>query len=223
MTKYAQLVMGTAGAGKSTYCRAIQEHCSAAGRVVRVGNLDPAAETFKYDVAFDVRELVSADDVMEELQLGPNGALVYAMEFLADHGAEWLDGVLESFAEDDYVLLDCPGQVELYTHVPVMQRLVAALQRHGFSVCGVYCLDALFVSDASKLIAGSLTALSAMLHLALPHVNVLTKCDLVADKASLARHCSPSGAELAGELHERMPPRFRALSSALAGVMDDFG
>lgn len=48
--KYAQIVLGSAGTGKSTYCQAIQEHCSAAGRTVRVANLDPAAETFKYQV-----------------------------------------------------------------------------------------------------------------------------------------------------------------------------
>ena len=221
MTKYAQLVMGTAGAGKSTYCRVMQEHCGAAGRRVRVGNLDPAAESFGYEVAFDVRELISADDAMEELQLGPNGALVYAMEFLVEHGADWLDGELEAFGEDEYLLLDCPGQLELFTHVPVFHRLVHSLRRHGFNVAGVYCLDALFIADASKLIAGNLTALSAMLHLELPHVNVLTKCDL-ADKAAVAKYCAPSGAELAAELHARMPARFRALNKRLAGLLDDY-
>jgi hypothetical protein len=34
---------------------------------------DPAAEEFKYPVSIDVRDLVTLDDVMEEMQLGPNG------------------------------------------------------------------------------------------------------------------------------------------------------
>ncbi len=34
---------------------------------------DPAAEEFAYPVSIDVRELVSLEDVMDELQLGPNG------------------------------------------------------------------------------------------------------------------------------------------------------
>ncbi len=34
---------------------------------------DPAAEEFDYPVSLDVRELISLEDVMEELQLGPNG------------------------------------------------------------------------------------------------------------------------------------------------------
>lgn len=34
---------------------------------------DPAAEHFNYDVAFDIRDLVTLEDVMSELELGPNG------------------------------------------------------------------------------------------------------------------------------------------------------
>lgn len=34
---------------------------------------DPAAESFSYPVSCDVRDLVTLEDVMEELQLGPNG------------------------------------------------------------------------------------------------------------------------------------------------------
>ena len=34
---------------------------------------DPAAEEFKYPVSIDVRDLITLDDVMSEMQLGPNG------------------------------------------------------------------------------------------------------------------------------------------------------
>jgi Conserved hypothetical ATP binding protein len=34
---------------------------------------DPAAEAFQYDVTCDVRDLITLEDVMEELELGPNG------------------------------------------------------------------------------------------------------------------------------------------------------
>lgn len=49
------MVMGPAGTGKSTYCKVMQEHCQNAKRTVHVVNLDPAAEAFEYDVAFDIR------------------------------------------------------------------------------------------------------------------------------------------------------------------------
>lgn len=34
---------------------------------------DPAAESFAYPAAIDIRELVTLEDVMEQLELGPNG------------------------------------------------------------------------------------------------------------------------------------------------------
>ena len=54
---------------------------SSLGRTVRVINLDPASEDkeFVYDV--DVRDLITVSDVMEEMKLGPNGGLVFAIEY----------------------------------------------------------------------------------------------------------------------------------------------
>eukprot|EP00957_Ditylum_brightwellii_P108138 8249656-Ditylum_brightwellii.AAC.1 len=92
-------------------------------RNVHVANLDPAAENFKYDVAFDIRDLISVDDVMEELGLGPNGSLIYCMEYLLEN-LDWLQDELDNFDDDEYLILDCPGQIELYTHIPVMRRVI---------------------------------------------------------------------------------------------------
>ena len=39
---------------------------------------DPAAEEFKYPVSIDVRDLITLDDVMSEMQLGPNGCAALA-------------------------------------------------------------------------------------------------------------------------------------------------
>jgi hypothetical protein len=34
---------------------------------------DPAAEEFKYPVSVDVKDLITLEDAMEEMGLGPNG------------------------------------------------------------------------------------------------------------------------------------------------------
>ena len=90
--RYAQLVMGPAGSGKSTYCKYIHEHCETLKREVNVINLDPAAENFSYPVYADIRELVDVNDVMEaeDLRLGPNGGLVFCMEYLMQN-LDWLN------------------------------------------------------------------------------------------------------------------------------------
>jgi hypothetical protein len=60
---------------------------------VHIVNLDPAAESFAYTPEVDVRELVTADDVMEMMDLGPNGALVYCMEYLLEN-LSWLEACI---------------------------------------------------------------------------------------------------------------------------------
>lgn len=119
---------------------------------------------------------------MEELELGPNGGLLYCMEYLLDH-MEWLQEELDSFGDDEYLILDCPGQLELYTHVPIMRRIIDRIKSWGYdgSIVSVFCVDAAFLIDASKFLSGSLLSLSAMIALELPHVNVLTKCDLMSE------------------------------------------
>ena len=91
----------------------MQEHAETLGgtrkRRIHVGNLDPAAEVFGYDCTFDIRDLISVPEVMEELGLGPNGGLLYAMEYLLEN-LDWLEEALDYFADDEYLILDCPGQ-----------------------------------------------------------------------------------------------------------------
>lgn len=66
-------------------------------RPVHIFNLDPAAEQFKYPVQADIRDLISLDDVQEELKLGPNGGLVFCMEYLEDNLEDWLGETLEGY------------------------------------------------------------------------------------------------------------------------------
>lgn len=145
-----------------------------------MANLDPAAEHFGYELAFDIRDLIVVEEVMEELGLGPNGALVYCMEYLLTN-LDWLQNELEDFGDDDYLLLDCPGQLELYTHIPLMRNVINQMRMWGYTMAAVFLLDATFVTDTSKFISGSLLSLSAMIALELPHINVLTKCDLLSE------------------------------------------
>ena len=54
--RYAQLVMGPAGSGKSTYCSTLVSHAQDAKRTVNVVNLDPASEYFSYQPVADIRQ-----------------------------------------------------------------------------------------------------------------------------------------------------------------------
>ncbi|XP_050409535.1 GPN-loop GTPase 3 [Patella vulgata] len=226
MPRYGQLVIGPAGSGKSTYCSNIVKHCEVLRRTVHVVNLDPAAEHFDYPVLADIRELINVDDAMEDdtLRFGPNGGLVFCMEYLAQN-FDWLHEQLDEI-EDDYILFDCPGQIELYTHIPVMRQLVDTLQNWDFRICGVFIVDSQFMVEPSKFVSGVMSALSAMVNLEIPHVNVMTKVDLLSNKAKkkLDRYLEP---DLHSLLHEEFEEtkfnhRFRKLNDSIATMIDDY-
>ena len=105
---------------------------SAIGRKCSVVNLDPANDQTSYPCAIDVRNLVKLEDIMREDGLGPNGGVLYALEEL-EHNIEWLEKELGKLGED-YVLFDCPGQVELYTHHTSLRNIFFRLQKMGYRV-----------------------------------------------------------------------------------------
>ena len=175
---YAQLIIGPAGSGKSTYCKIIQDHAYHNKRIIKVINLDPAAEIFKYKCDLDIRELININDVMNKQKLGPNGALLYCMEYLYDH-IEFLDDYFNNNGDNIYYLIDCPGQLELYSHSDIMKKITNYLKKNGFSIVSIFCLDCTFLQEQSKFISGNLLSLATMIQVSLPHITVLTKCDLI--------------------------------------------
>jgi len=217
----ATLVIGPAGSGKSTYCNMMHTHVQTMKRRVHVVNLDPAADHFEYPVAADIRELISLEDAMSELKLGPNGGLVYCMEYLVEN-IDWLQDELDDLGEDEYVIFDCPGQIELYSHVPAIQQVVSELQRMGFRVAAVYLLDSQFAADPSKFISGALCCLSAMTQLELPHVNVLSKCDLLPSKAALDEFLEADTAALRIRLDQGTAPSLHRLNNAICELLEDW-
>ncbi|TKA30331.1 GPN-loop GTPase 3 [Salinomyces thailandicus] len=185
-SKYGTIVMGPAGAGKTTFCSALIRHLRNNKRSCFYVNLDPAAEEFVYEPDLDIRDLISLEDVMEELHLGPNGGLIYCFEFLLEN-MDFLTEPLDDVTEEYLIIIDMPGQIELYTHVPIIPSLVKTLGRGSLniSMCAAYLLESTFIVDRAKFFAGTLSAMSAMLMMELPHVNILSKMDLV--KGQVAR------------------------------------
>ncbi|CCH62603.1 hypothetical protein TBLA_0H03220 [Henningerozyma blattae CBS 6284] len=225
MSRVGVLVMGPAGAGKSTFCNSIISHMQTIGRRAHIVNLDPAAEPNKYEFTVDIRDLISLEDVMEELDLGPNGALVYCFEYLMKN-LDWLDEEIGDY-NDEYLIFDCPGQIELYTHIPILPNIVRHLQQHlNFSLCATYLMESTFIVDNSKFFSGSLAAMSAMILLELPHINILSKMDLVKDDYSrrkLKKFLNPDPMLLISESNKNMNPKFYRLNNAIAHLVDDFG
>lgn len=186
---------------QSTFCSALITHLHLNRRSCFYVNLDPAAENFEHAPDLDIKDLISLEDVMEEMSLGPNGGLVYCFEFLLAN-LDFLSDALDSVTEEYLIVIDMPGQIELYTHIPILPALVRFLGQPGaldIRLCAAYLLEATFVVDRAKFFSGTLSAMSAMMLLEVPHLNILSKMDLVKDqvrKRDLKRFLNPDASLL---------------------------
>lgn len=104
---FGQLVIGPPGSGKTTYCHKISEFFKRIERKACVVNLDPANENMGYDPAIDIMKLITVQDVMDHHNLGPNGALMYCVEYL-EVNFDWLLDQIKS-SNSNYFVFDCPG------------------------------------------------------------------------------------------------------------------
>lgn len=168
-------VVGTAGAGKSTLVTSFQRWSRFLEVETLAINLDPGAERVHYDPEFDVRDLISLSEVMDEYDLGPNGAQILAADLVASQAVdihEELDGL-----SGDIMIIDTPGQVELFAFREASSHLVEVLGR------GKACLAFLFDPMLSQTPSGfvSQMLLSSIVHfrLGLPTANFLSKSDLL--------------------------------------------
>jgi len=149
MSKFGLLVMGPAGAGKTTFCTALIQHLQHSHRSCFYVNLDPAATDLAYTPDLDIRDLITLEDAMEEMGYGPNGGLIFCFEFLLQN-LDFLSNAIETLTEEFLIIFDLPGQIELYTHIPLLPELIKYLSRMGplnISLCAAYLLEATFVVD----------------------------------------------------------------------------
>jgi len=133
---------------------------------------------------------------------------------------------LDSLDDEDCLLLDCPGQLELYTnHSGIIQKLFEGLtMQRDFRLVSIFCVDAAFLVDTHKFLSGCLLALSAMIAMELPHINVLTKCDLMSRDAVeriLEMGSATQIRDLEGTTRDRNS-RFGDLTASICQLLDDW-
>lgn len=130
---FGQVVIGPPGSGKTTYCNGMQQFLNALGRKNIVVNLDPANDVIPYECSINIQDLVALETVMEKFKLGPNGGIVYCLDYL-EKNIDWLQTQLEKY-KDCYVLFDFPGQIELFTVHNSVKKITEKLQKWNYRVC----------------------------------------------------------------------------------------
>jgi len=225
---FGEIVIGSPGSGKSTYAYGKYQLCTALERPIAIINLDPANDSLPYPCAINISSLISLSSVMQQYGLGPNGALIYCMEYL-EANFDWLEEELARLEDGAWLVFDVAGQVELSTNHDSLRRIVERLQKLDYRLAAVHLCDAHYVTDASKYVSVLLLSLRTMLQLELPHINVLSKVDLITQYGDLefnldfytevqdlsyltyALDSAPGG------------KKFSALNRAICDLVEDFG
>lgn len=129
---------------------------TALNRPIIIVNLDPAAPLPPYPSSLSITSLISLSDAMSAHSLGPNGAMLYCLEYL-EANLDWLEDELErvltengfvgSKREEAFVVFDTPGQVELSTDHGSLKRILERLaQKGGWRVSPLVSLASAVVS-----------------------------------------------------------------------------
>jgi GTPase SAR1 family protein len=168
-------IIGTAGSGKSLLTAALSEWLKMAKQDVAVVNLDPGALKLPYSPDVDVRNYVDVGNLMEKYCLGPNGALILAADLIADQ-IDNLTGDIEA-ANADLVLVDTPGQMELFAFRASGPYIVNELTKETKAI--VYMYDAVFSINPLNYVSNMFLSAAVYNRFFQPQIHLLSKCDLL--------------------------------------------
>jgi len=169
---------GTAGSGKSLLTSKIYEYYTRNGAFAAILNLDPGVETLPYTCDIDVRDHVDVVSIMKQYDLGPNGAMIMANDLIASK----IDDIQNQInnVNPDYLLIDTPGQIELFAYRISGPFLVQNLNLEEKT--SIFLFDGALITTPVNFVSIALLATSVKLRFKLPTINVLTKIDLIGGK-----------------------------------------
>ena len=171
-------IIGTAGSGKSLFTAAFAEWLKMSKQDVAIVNLDPGALKLPYQPDVDVRNYVDVGNLMEKYNLGPNGALIMAADLIADEIENLTRDIDEAHA--DLVLVDTPGQMELFAFRASGPYIVNELTKEPKAL--IYLFDAVFCVNPFNYVSNMFLSAAVYNRFFQPQLHVLSKVDLVPKK-----------------------------------------
>lgn len=171
------LMIGMAGSGKSTLMHRMVVRLSKHKKVYTV-NLDPAVRNLAYPVNIDIRDSVNYKEVMKHFGLGPNGAIMTSLNLFATKFDQVLN-ILNKRAENlDVVLIDTPGQIEVFNWSASGQIICDALAvSYPTIVC--YVVDTARCVKPVTFMSNMLYACSILYKTKLPFIVSFNKIDVI--------------------------------------------
>ncbi len=171
-------VVGSAGSGKTYLTKALSDWFDLKKLDSMTVNLDPGADYIPYSADVDVREWFTLEDIMHKYNVGPNGAQII--------GADLISTIIDDIKEEiessnsEYVIVDTPGQMELFTLRESSRILINALNPKRSVM--IYLFDPVVSKTPSGFLSLLFMASSAIFRLELPQIQVLSKADILDER-----------------------------------------
>nr|MDO8108765.1 ATP/GTP-binding protein [Candidatus Sigynarchaeota archaeon] len=219
---YFTFFIGPAGSGKTTLTHALADWIQNASKEISVAcvNLDPGVRWLPYDPDVDVRDYVDYDKIMADYNLGPNGALVAATDMIVTHLNEIRDEIRDTRA--DYVFVDTPGQIELFSFRVAGPRIAKGLGGKKSAIC--FLFDPVLASEPTGFISTLLLSSAVEYRFFLPHFNLLAKSDMLTEpKVDEIVEWSEDFYKLSEAIEEKTEGMEREKTLNMARVLNEMG
>jgi len=180
----ACIVIGMAGSGKTTLMQRLAAYLYEAKCAPYVVNLDPAVSNLPFGTNIDIRDTVDYKKVMKEYNLGPNGGIITSLNLFATRFDQVLQFIEKRAPELKYVLVDTPGQIEIFTWSASGSIITESLAASMPAVV-VYVIDTVRSTSPTTFMSNMLYACSVMYKTKLPFVGVFNKIDVVSHEFAM--------------------------------------
>ncbi|EMD36064.1 hypothetical protein CERSUDRAFT_52774 [Gelatoporia subvermispora B] len=218
-----------AGAGKSTFVQRINSylHSKEPSSPPYILNLDPAVTSTPFEANIDIRDTVNYHEVMKQYNLGPNGGILTALNLFTTKFDQVLSLVEKRAETVDYVILDTPGQIEIFTW-SASGAIITDAVASSLPTVVAYIIDTPRTTAPATFMSNMLYACSILYKTKLPFILVFNKTDaqshdfalewmhdFEAFQAALASHRGTTDDE--GE-----PTYMNSLMNSMSLVLDEF-
>ncbi|XP_023694557.2 GPN-loop GTPase 1 [Paramormyrops kingsleyae] len=172
------IVLGMAGSGKTTFVQRLTAFLHTKKSPPYVINLDPAVHEVPFPANIDIRDTVNYKEVMKQYGLGPNGGIVTSLNLFATRFDQVMKFIEKKQNNHKYVLIDTPGQIEVFTWSASGTIITEALAS-SFPCVVVYVMDTSRSVSPVTFMSNMLYACSILYKTKLPFIVVMNKTDII--------------------------------------------
>ncbi|KAL7872715.1 hypothetical protein AOLI_G00117860 [Acnodon oligacanthus] len=172
------IVLGMAGSGKTTFVQRLAAFLHTKSSPPYVINLDPAVHEVPFPANIDIRDTVNYKEVMRQYGLGPNGGIVTSLNLFATRFDQVMKFIEKKQHNHQYVLIDTPGQIEVFTWSASGTIITEALAS-SFPCVVMYVMDTSRSVNPVTFMSNMLYACSILYKTKLPFIVVMNKTDII--------------------------------------------